>query len=35
MLEEVINEGWDQMFDTYKHRYNALCSEFRLLAPKD
>lgn len=36
LFEEIMNcYTWDQIFETYKQRYNALCSEFRILAPKD
>lgn len=36
LFKEIMNcYTWDQMFDQYKQRYNQLCHEFRILAPKD
>ncbi len=36
LFEEIMNcYTWNEMFDTYKQRYNTLCSEFRIVAPKD
>ena len=26
---------WEDMYDTYKKRYNEICTEFRKLAPKE
>jgi len=36
LFQEIMNcYTWDQMFDQYKQQYNQLCSEFRVLAPKE
>lgn len=36
LFNEIMNcYTWDQMFETYKEKYNAICSEFRIVAPKD
>lgn len=36
LFNEIMNTyTWGQMFENYKQKYNALCSEFRTLAPKD
>lgn len=33
---EIMNHySWETLFEDYKKRYNELCGEFRLLAPKD
>jgi hypothetical protein len=35
LFEEIMNHyTWDTMFDEFKGRYNALCSDFRKIAPK-
>ena len=35
LFEEIMGYyDWDAMFDEFKRRYNALCSEFRTIAPK-
>jgi predicted nucleotidyltransferase len=36
LFNEIMNcYTWKQMYDDYKKRYNQLCSEFRIVAPKD
>jgi len=36
LFNEIMNcYTWDQMFDGFKERYNKLCTEFRILAPKE
>lgn len=27
--------NWEEMFDVFKQRYNQICTEFRIVAPKD
>lgn len=35
LFEEIMNcYTWTEMFEQYKERYNKICSEFRILAPK-
>lgn len=35
LFEEIMNcYSWTEMFDQYKERYNKICSDFRVLAPK-
>lgn len=35
LFDEIMNcYSWNEMFDQYKDRYNKICSEFRVLAPK-
>lgn len=36
LFNEIMNtyDDWQTLFETYKTRYNKLCTEFRLLAPK-
>jgi predicted nucleotidyltransferase len=35
LFNEIMNcYTWDEMFVQYKERYNKLCSEFRIVAPK-
>jgi predicted nucleotidyltransferase len=36
LFQEIMNcYTWTDMFDQYKKTYNEMCSEFRVLAPKD
>jgi len=36
LFVEIMNcYTWNEMFEQYKERYNKLCSEFRILAPKE
>lgn len=36
LFVEIMNcYTWNEMFEQYKERYNKLCSEFRVLAPKE
>ena len=35
LFKEIMNHyTWNSMFEEYKKRYNELCSEFRIVAPK-
>ena len=36
LFNEIMSayNNWDSLFEIYKPRYNELCSNFRLLAPK-
>lgn len=35
LFEEIMNcYTWTEMFEQYKERYNKICSEFRVVAPK-
>jgi hypothetical protein len=35
LFQEIMNcYTWTDMFDQYKERYNRMCSDFRVLAPK-
>lgn len=36
LFNEIMNHyTWTELFDEYKKKYNTLCTEFRVLAPKD